>query len=83
MFLCRYMYIHMSVDSSDKWRYTLYTTAILLVLFNPWTYMFVNSLLSRFTGPISNRVGCPTMTGFLIHALVFTVILRYMMDLKI
>jgi threonine/homoserine/homoserine lactone efflux protein len=73
----------MSVDSSDKWRYTLYTTAILIVLFNPYTYMFMNSVFSRFTGPISNSVGCPTMRGFFIHALVFTVIIRYMMDIKI
>ena len=73
----------MSVDSSDKWRYTLYTTAILIVLFNPYTYMFMNSVFSRFTGPISNSVGCHTMIGFLIHALVFTVIIRYMMDIKI
>ena len=73
----------MSVDSSNKWRYTLYTTAILLVLFNPYTYLFMNSVFSRFTGPISNNVGCPTMRGFLIHALVFTVIIRYLMDLKI
>ena len=73
----------MSVDSSDKWRYTLYTTAILIILFNPYTYMFMNSVFSRFTGPISNSVGCPTMRGFLIHALVFTVIIRYMMDIKI
>lgn len=73
----------MSVGSADKWRYTLYTTAVLLLLFNPWTYLFMNNLLSSFTGPIANRVGCPTMTGFLIHAVVFTIIVRYMMDMQI
>ena len=73
----------MSVTSSDKWRYTLYTTVVLLILFNPWTYMFVNSLLSDFTGPISNRAGCPTITGFILHAALFTIIVRYMMDMKI
>jgi hypothetical protein len=69
--------------SSDKWRYTLYTTLVVLILFNPWTYKLVNSLLSGLTGPICNSSGCPTTLGFIIHAIVFTFIVRYMMDLRI
>lgn len=70
-------------NSSDKWRYTLYTTFVLLLLFNPWTYKFMNTTLSKFTGSIANKEGCPTMLGFLLHALVFTVVVRYLMDLRI
>ena len=70
-------------DSSDKWRYTLYTTFVLLLLFNPWTYKLVNSLLSGLVGPIASSNGCPTILGFLIHATVFTVVVRYMMDMRI
>ena len=70
-------------DSSDKWRFTLYTTFVLLLLFNPWTYKLVNSLLSGLVGPIASSNGCPTILGFLIHAAVFTVVVRYMMDLRI
>ena len=73
----------MSVDSSDKWRYTLYTTAVLLLLFNPWSYKLVHSWLSGIMGPIANSGGCPTMTGVLVHAFVFTLVVRYMMDMKI
>jgi len=72
-----------SPESSDKWRYTLYTTFVLLVLFNPETYKLMNSLLGRFVGPIASRDGCPTMLGFVIHAAVFTLVVRYMMDLRI
>lgn len=71
------------LHSSDKWRYTLYTTLVLLLLFNPWTYKLVNSLLSRFIGTIASTNGCPTLLGFGVHALVFTLIVRYMMDLHI
>lgn len=74
---------HTPLKSSDKWRFTLYTTFVLLVLFNPWTYKFMNSLLSRFVGTIAGKDGCPTLFGFGIHALVFTLVIRYMMDLKI
>ena len=72
-----------SPESSDKWRYTLYTTFVLLLLFNPETYKLMNSLLGRFVGPVASRDGCPTMLGFIIHAAVFTLVVRYMMDLRI
>ena len=73
----------MSVASSDKCRYTLYTTFVLLILFNPWTYTLVDSLLARFVGRIASPGGCPTTLGFIIHAIVFTLVVRYMMDLKL
>jgi hypothetical protein len=65
--------------ASDKWRYTLYTTLVLLLLFNPWTFQHVNSV---FHG-IASKDGCPTLLGFLLHAAFFTVIVRYMMDLHL
>jgi len=68
---------------ADKWRYTLYTTVLLLILFNPITYKVMNGLLSSIVGPISSNTGCPTMLGFGIHALLFTIILRLLMDLRL
>lgn len=68
--------------SNDKWRYTLYTTVIFLVVVNPMTYKLVDSLVGRFV-KIASSTGCPTTAGMLIHALVFTLILRYMMDLDL
>ena len=73
----------MAINSSDKWRFTLYTSLVLLVLFNPWTYKLVNSLLGKFVGSIASCDGCPTLLGFGIHVIIFTAIVRYMMDLKI
>jgi hypothetical protein len=70
-------------SSSDKWRYTLYTTFVLLLLFNPWTYKAVHSLLGGLVGKIAGSDGCPTILGFLVHAAVFTVVVRYMMDMHL
>jgi hypothetical protein len=67
----------------DKWRYTLYTTIIFLIIVNPYTYKLVNSLLKSVVGKIADGSGCPTTVGILIHAVVFTIILRYMMDLDL
>lgn len=61
----------------DKWRYTLITTVIFLVVVHPSTYNFVQKLLGRFVRIARN--GCPTNAGILIHALVFTLVLRYTM----
>ena len=69
-------------SSSDKWRYTLYTTLVLLILFNPWTYKVMNSAFSRFIA-ISSKDGCPTLLGFLVHATIFTIVVRYMMDIDL
>ena len=72
-----------SLRSSDKWRFTLYTVLVAVLIFNPWTYKLVNSLLSRFLGSIANAAGCPTMLGLVVHVVVFTLIIRYLMDLHI
>ena len=69
--------------SSDKWRFTIYTTILLLILFNPWTYRLVNNLLSKFVGSIASKDGCPTLLGFGIHAALFTIIIRLLMDMNI
>ena len=72
----------MAINSSDKWRFTLYTTFVLILLFNPHIYNFTNSLFSKYVGGIANN-GCPTYLGFVIHVIIFTLIIRYMMDLRL
>ena len=63
----------------DKWRFTLYTTVVALLFFNPWAYF----LLERLVGPTVSKHGCPTLFGFGIHVLLFTFVIRYMMDMKL
>jgi hypothetical protein len=72
-----------SLASYNKWKYTLYTTIIVLLIFNPFTFKFMNSLLSNILGKIASNDGCPTLLGLVIHAVVFTLIIRFMMDLHI
>ena len=55
---------------------------LFLVVVNPMTYKIVQALLGRFV-KIAASDGCPTMAGILVHAVVFTLLLRYMMDLKV
>lgn len=73
----------MAVDSTDKWRFTLYTTLVLLIFFNPWTYNLVDSIVSKFIGHTAIQGGCPTLLGFTVHVVIFTLVIRYMMDLRL
>lgn len=63
------------LTNDKKWLYTLYTTLIFILVANPYSYKLVNSIV----GNVSNKKGCPTMVGFILHAIVFTLILRAIM----
>lgn len=69
-------------NNLDKWRYTIYTTILFLIIVNPITYKLVHKLLGSFL-KIADSNGSPTMNGILVHAVVFTILLRYLMDLDI
>jgi hypothetical protein len=73
---------HEKVTGADKWRYTLYTTVLFLIIVNPMTYKLVNMLLGSLV-KICDSKGCPTMLGIVVHAIVFTLLLRCLMDLDI
>jgi hypothetical protein len=66
----------------EKWKYTLLTTLIFLIVANPLTYKLVNMLLGKII-QISDKSGCPTEFGFIIHSIVFTLLLRGIMEFDI
>tara|TARA_B100000886_G_scaffold220664_2_gene153383 strand:- start:19008 stop:19277 length:270 start_codon:yes stop_codon:yes gene_type:complete len=68
--------------SGDKWRYTLYTTILFLIIVCPLTYKLVNAILGGIVR-ICDKKGCPTGAGIIVHAVVFTLLLRCLMDMKI
>jgi hypothetical protein len=69
--------------SGDKWRYSLYTLIVFIIVVNPMTYKLVNKLLVGLFGKIADAKGCPTMLGLVVHSLVFLLGIRYIMDLDI
>lgn len=73
------------LTNMKKWKYTLITTVIFLIVVNPYTYKLVNQLVKMITGKfmIASANGCPTTLGLIVHAVVFTLLLRYVMDLKV
>lgn len=74
------------LDNMKKWKYTLITTVIFLIVANPYTYIFVNMCVKGIFGKrivIASATGCPTIIGLLLHAVVFTLLLRWVMDWKL
>jgi hypothetical protein len=67
--------------NSDKWRFTLYTVIMVIVLFNKYAFKTMDSLIGIVV-PTTDKNGCPTSVGFIIHLMIFTVVLRYSMDLE-
>jgi hypothetical protein len=65
-----------------KWRISLFSACIFLAVVHPETYNFMNSLLENTLGKIADS-GCPTPLGLAVHTLLFTLVVRYSMDVDI
>ena len=46
-------------------------------------FRLTQSILGNLIGKISDKSGCPTVLGYLLHALVFTLFVRYSMEMNI
>jgi hypothetical protein len=72
----------MALHSSDKWRFTLYTVVIVILVFNHFTFKIVNSILGKLIGPLCDKNGSPNMKGFIVHLIVFALLLRLSMEIR-
>lgn len=68
--------------SSDKWRYSIYSAIVFLIISSPYTYLLIDKLIGSFA-KVSSPTGCPTLVGLFIHTAVFALIIRGMMELEI
>ena len=70
-----------SSSSSDKWKYSLISSLLFLVVAAPMTYKLVDSLTKMVKLDVVDSSGCPTMTGVVVHAVVFLLLTRLLMEL--
>ena len=68
--------------SSQKWQITIFSAFIFLLVVNPYTYNFTQSLLGNLVGKIAVN-GCPTTVGLILHTIVYILIIRFSMDLRL
>ena len=72
----------MSDSSYKKWQISIFSAFIFILVVNPSTYKFTQKALGGLLGQISQPNGCPTTTGLVLHTLVYILLVRVSMDLK-
>ena len=73
----------MSDSSYKKWQISIFSAFIFVLVIHPYTYMFTQKLLGGLLGKIADSNGCATTLGLIIHTIVYILLVRGSMDLKI
>jgi len=60
----------------DKWRFSLIGAIIVISLFNPYAFKMTNNIF----GFILNRSKCPTVYAYIIHTIVYILLVRLSME---
>jgi hypothetical protein len=69
------------VDSSYmKWKISIFSAFIFILVVNPYTYMLTQKVLGGLLGKIAETNGCPTMRGLILHTIVYILLVRGSMD---
>jgi hypothetical protein len=75
--------------SNKKWSISIWSVLVVLLIFNPITYWVTNKIFTSLGAPtiVGNRglfyFSAPTMFGFILHLIVFLLVVRGMMDIKL
>ena len=73
----------MSDSSYKKWQISIFSAFIFILVIHPYTYIFTQKVLGRLLGKIAESNGCPTTRGLVIHTLVYILLVRGSMSLKL
>ena len=73
----------MSDSSYKKWQISFFSAFIFILVIHPYTYMFTQKMLGGLSGKIADSSGCPTSVGLLIHSILYILLVRGSMDLKL
>jgi hypothetical protein len=66
--------------SNDKWTVSIISGLLFLLVASPFTYSLTESVTRRVGLNITDKAGCPNLAGLLIHALIYTMVLRLLMS---
>jgi hypothetical protein len=73
----------MSDSSYKKWQISIFSALIFIIVIHPYTYRLTQTILGGCFGKIAESNGCPTTLGLLIHTIVYILLVRGSMDLKL
>jgi hypothetical protein len=73
----------MTDSSYKKWQISIFSAFIFIVVIHPYTYILTQKILGGIIGKIADIYGCPTTLGLIIHTIVYILLVRGSMDLKL
>ena len=73
----------MSDSSYKKWQISIFSALIFIVVIHPYTYIVTQKLFGGLFGKIADIHGCPTSIGLIVHTIVYILLVRGSMDLKL
>ncbi len=73
----------MSDSSYKKWQISIFSALIFIIVIHPYTYILTQKLLGGCIGKIADSSGCSTTLGLVIHTIVYILLVRGSMDLKL
>ena len=71
------------VNNEQKWYISVLSGLLFLIINSPCLYNFTDDLFYTLFDLHTYKNGKPTRFGFLIHVIVFILVVRGMMELKI
>ncbi len=73
----------MTDSSYKKWQISIFSAFIFILVVNPYTYILTQKVLGGILGKISDTSGCPTTRGLFIHTIVYILLVRGSMNLRL
>lgn len=69
-------------ENYNKWKYSIYTLIIFVIVINPYAYQMTNVLFRYVNVFTCNQYKCPTLSGLIIHSILFLFLIRGIMEIK-
>ena len=73
----------MADSSYKKWHISIFYAFIFILVVNPYTYKFTQKMLGGLLGKLSDVSGCPIARGLALHTIVYMLLVRGSMDLRL
>ena len=73
----------MSDSSYKKWQISIFSVFIFVLVIHPYTYQLTQKVFGGLLGKLAEANGCPTTRGLVLHTLVYLLLVRGSMDMKL
>lgn len=66
-----------------KWKISLFSVFLFILVTNEESYKITNSIVGKIIGKTIEESGKITTNGYILHVLIFLILVRYSMDLNL